>query len=165
MHGRVAIAVVGAVVAAAMPWSAAPVLAGDPCWSYSSADRDLARRMNEVRERKGLGPLRLDPELSRVARKHTREMIERNLLHHTEPEVLARRVTNWLVLDENIGLGARPRQVHRLFLDSRSHRAKIVDPDFNHTGIGAVRRDGTLWVTVVFEGSRDPGTRLRMPAC
>jgi hypothetical protein len=32
-------------------------------------------------------------------------------------------------------------------------------------GVGAKKAHGWLWVTVVFQASRNPGTRLYMPKC
>jgi uncharacterized protein YkwD len=42
--------------------------------------------------------------------------------------------------------------LQRAFMESRVHRATILRSSFDHTAIGTVRRDGGLWVTVIFYG-------------
>jgi uncharacterized protein YkwD len=50
-------------------------------------------------------------------------------------------------------------------LHSPAHRHNILYSSFRHSGVGVSKRGGRMWVTVIFEASRNPGTRLRMPRC
>lgn len=142
-----------------------PASAGAACWTYSKADRILARKTNQARAARDLPKLKLDAHLARVARKHTNEMIAKETLYHTPPDVLAYRVTRWTALGENVGYGNGPRHLHRMFMDSKAHRANILRARWRYFGVASRRHDGSLWVTVIFESRRDPGTRLAMPDC
>jgi uncharacterized protein YkwD len=135
------------------------------CWTYRPSERLFSKLMNAAREKADLPKLSLDPEASRVARKHTTEMVERNLLHHTPSTSLVRRVTRWEILGENVGVGSTVDSLHRAFMDSPPHRANVLYSKFRHVGVGVRRGGGRMWVTVILENRLDPGTRLRMPRC
>jgi hypothetical protein len=143
-----------------------PALGGrdSRCWRHKRTEKRFARKMNRARRRSRRGRLSLDPELSRVARKHTSEMIRRNLLYHTSQSQLGRRVTRWRYLGENIGVGGSVGSLHRAFMRSPPHRHNIMG-GYRHVGVGVSNRRGRMWVTVIFERTSDPGTRLRMPRC
>ncbi|HVL65171.1 MAG TPA: CAP domain-containing protein [Actinomycetota bacterium] len=135
------------------------------CWSWSDSEKRLARLHNRERGSRGIRKLRLDPELSKVARVHSREMDSDDKLYHTPSDVLAARVTNWRKLGENVGRGPNVARLHRMFMRSKSHRANILKSGFRHFGVG-VRQDGDqVWVTVIFSSRGDPGTTLSMPSC
>jgi uncharacterized protein YkwD len=143
-----------------------PVDAGTVCWNYRVAERKLARKMNRARTAHDLARLKLDPELSRVSRKHTNEMVRRDDVFHTSSKKLTQRVTNWVVLGENIGRTTRGvRRIFRLMMDSAPHRANILYPAFTFVGVGTRREGGRLWVTITFESVANPGTTLSMPTC
>jgi uncharacterized protein YkwD len=135
------------------------------CYRHNRAERRFAKKMNKARHRSGRRRLSLDPEASKVATAHTRSMVRRNTLFHSPQGQLARRVTRWSVLGENIGVGGGVRSLHKAFMASPLHRANVLNSSFRHVGVGTKKKRGRLWVTVVFESSRDPGTRLRMPRC
>jgi uncharacterized protein YkwD len=142
-----------------------PVHADSRCWDSTRAERRLAGRINAARVDHDLRRLQLDPELSKVARVHTRDMIERGELSHTSSSVLGRRVTRWTMLGENVGYGGGVLQLHRVFMHSPAHRDNNLRPAFRHVGIGTSWHRNLLWVTVVFEARTDPGTTLKMPSC
>ncbi len=135
------------------------------CYNFKEAERDFARKTNAARDAAGVRKLHLDPELSKVARKHAHEMADRNLLHHTPSDVLKRRVTRWKILGENVGQGFSVSSLHTAFMNSTVHRQNILYPSYRHIGVGVVNKNGWMWVTVVFEGYDNPGTRLNMPSC
>jgi uncharacterized protein YkwD len=140
--------------------------AGDnSCWDYRRAERGFARKMNAERSDRGLSKLSLDPELSKAARVHTNEMIRRNELYHTPSSTLGRRVTNWIVLGENVGVGGTVASLHEAFMNSQGHRDNVLYSTYRHVGIGTRKAHGRLWVTIIFEAVTDPGTSLRMPSC
>lgn len=154
------------------PWSptlpgfGAPAFAASStCWTPRVKEQGFARAMNKERRARNLGRMRLDPELSKAARVHTRRMIGRDLLHHTSAATLRRRVTNWLVLGENVGVGVTVGSLHAAFMASPAHKDNILYRNFKHVGVGTATGLGRLWVTVIFEAKDDPGTRLRMPHC
>jgi Cysteine-rich secretory protein family len=149
----------------ALEASAAFHVPDNECWTYRRSERLFGRLMNIARENAGLRRLSLDPEASKVARKHSREMVEKDLLHHTPSSTLVHRVTRWEILGENVGVGSTVDSLHHAFMDSPPHRANVLHAKFRHVGIGVTRSNERMWVTVILENRLDPGTRLRMPRC
>ena len=137
----------------------------NPCYKFNTAEKGFTSKMNSERKAKGLGTMKLDPELGKVAKKHTTEMIKANTLHHTSTTALKRRVTNWSTLGENVGVGSTVDSLHSAFMNSPAHKANIMLGGFKNVGVGAKSAAGRLWVTVVFEAKSNPGTRLSMPSC
>lgn len=135
------------------------------CWTYKPTEKGFARRINEARLRAGQRKLSIDPELSKVARVHTREMVTKDLLHHTTETDLRRWVRNWDSLGENVGVGGTVDSLHIAFMNSPAHRHNVLYPSFRHSGVGVIEANGRMWVTVLFEASIDPGTTLSMPRC
>jgi uncharacterized protein YkwD len=135
------------------------------CWRVRPAERAFAKKINRARRSGNRGRLSLDPELSKVARRHTKEMVRHNTLYHTSSTALRRRVVRWNLLGENVGVGVTPTTLHKAFMRSPGHRANIMRSNFRHSGVGVRKARGRMWVTVIFEAVADPGTRLRMPRC
>lgn len=146
-------------------FGSAPRLSSSTCWNIKDKERGFVRAMNRARRSREVGRLRFDPELSKAARVHTRKMIRQTLLHHTPSDTLRRRVTRWVLLGENVGVGGTVPSLHSAFMASPGHRANILLPRFDYVGVGTASDGGRLWVTVIFERRKNPGTRLRMPEC
>lgn len=164
MKRKLSLLVAVVMLTIALPMSATADAASS-CWSPRAKETRLATKINKARSAEGLRSTKLDPELSRVARLHTKEMVKANRLHHTSLDALGRRVTNWVTLGENVGVGATVHTLHRAFMKSPSHRDNVLYPTYNHVGVGTKRVGDRLWVTVVFEAQTNPGTTLKMPSC
>jgi uncharacterized protein YkwD len=130
------------------------------CPGDASPATELARRIDAARRRNGLPALVDDPDLARVAHKHLEEMVAERDLFHTANEVLGRRVTNWDILAESIGVGPSVASLMEAFLGSDIDRRNMLDPAFQHVGVAALQQGQRLWVTVLFSDSRNPGTTL-----
>jgi uncharacterized protein YkwD len=126
--------------------------------SHASIERGALRRarlatlclLNRVRARAGLAPLKLNPKLTRVARRHSREMVRRGYFGHTSANgrspfdrilrarYVPRNASWWL--GENIGWGSasrgQPIALVRMWLASPPHRANILSRTFREIGIG-----------------------------
>lgn len=135
------------------------------CWDPNDKEQAFKLTIDNARSEAGRVPLRLDPELSRVARRHARVMAERGALFHTPAERLGKLVTGWQRLGENVGFGANVADLHAAFMASQSHRANVLGRSYRHVGIGVERGPDGLWVTLLFESRSDPGTILPMPDC
>jgi hypothetical protein len=135
------------------------------CYRYKRSEKVLARLTNRARLTRGIVTMKLDPELSWVARYHTKKMVKRGELFHQTSQQLQDRITNWNALAENVGRGRTVRTVHRRFMRSESHRENILNPVYTHVGVGVVKKGDEKWVTVLFESILDPGTTLTMPRC
>ena len=132
------------------------------CYRYKSSEKEFAQKINTARRIAGARGLQLDKQLSKVARKHANEMDDRNSLYHTPSSRLRWRVTRWRRLGENVGAGQTVTSLHQAFMNSPSHRSNVLDRGFRHVGVGVHKDKKYMWVTIVFESRRDPGTRLRM---
>jgi uncharacterized protein YkwD len=132
------------------------------CYNYKSSERAFAEKINLARRVAGSGSIKLDKQLSKVARRHAWEMDKQNRLFHTEGNKLGWRVTNWNALGENVGVGGTVESLHRAFMASPAHRANVLKSSYNHLGVGVHEDKNYMWVTMVFESTRDPGTRLRL---
>lgn len=137
----------------------------DSCWTFKRSEMAFTEAANVERQTGALALLEMDPQLSKVARVHTREMVAAEALVHSTSQELKARITDWSTLGENIAVGQNPDALHDAFMASAVHRENILSADFKHVGVGVVQKDGRLWVTVIFEGVSDPGTTLPMPDC
>jgi uncharacterized protein YkwD len=158
-----AILFIATMIASSLPLLGASSASADSgCWDYKRTERRFAHKANRARSRRGISKLSIDPELSKAARKHTTEMVRNRRLYHTPSRALRHRVTRWIVLGENVGVGGTVSSLHRAFMNSRVHKDNILYRPYRHVGIGVRKARGRMWVTVIFESRKDPGTRLDM---
>lgn len=164
--GRLAAITVSALFLGLAPASSASA-ENNQCWDYTGAEKRFKNRINDERLDVALGKLKLDPELSKVARKHTKEMLQADKgLFHSTSEQFHNRISNWTLVGENVGYGGGVESLHDAFMDSPGHAANVLHVGYTFVGVGARRdEDGTLWVTIIFSGTENPGTSLQMPDC
>ncbi|MGZ8650543.1 MAG: CAP domain-containing protein [Actinomycetota bacterium] len=111
----------------------------------------LFRATNASRGRFDVPKLRLNRELSMIARRHSLAMARnRELFHTTDVDVYLHGIA-WHVWGENVGYTPGDvTSIQQAFMESLPHRENILNRAFGQVAIGAVRVDGTLWVTVFF---------------
>lgn len=96
------------------------------------------------------GALATDGALVTVARRHSQRMANSGTIYHNG-NLASEAPSGWKSLGENVGMGPTCDDIHNAFMNSASHRANILDPDFNFVGVGVViAGDGTIFVTEVF---------------
>jgi uncharacterized protein YkwD len=156
---RLATGMIAGIVLVSLIPATTAVATGSGCNPMNTTERAFKRKINAARG-SSRGHLRGDWDLNKVALKHTREMVVRSKLYHTPEEAFRRRVTNWSMLGENVGVGGSVDSLHRAFMRSSGHRANALSKSFNRVGIGALRENGRLWVTVIFQAKSNPGTPL-----
>ena len=115
--------------------------------------------LNAERERQGLRPLRTDAALARAARRHARDMAERDYFAHSSPdgtgphERIARAgYRRARLTGENLAEGEReagaPSSIVDGWMHSPGHRANILRGGFTEIGIGiATDGDKAIYVT------------------
>ena len=106
--------------------------------------------LNRERGRRGLKPLRHDQNLTRAARLHSTDMVQKRYFEHESRDgrspfdrILATRYVpkgrSW-TLGENIGWGTldlgEPAAVVKAWMESPAHRANILNARFRDIGIG-----------------------------
>ena len=120
-------------------------------------------RLNSERAQQGLGPLKLEADLTRVARIHSMDMLEQEFFSHTNPEgqgpaerVAQRHRTLIGTTAENIWMGIRSElvEVPELAEDimdglmgSEGHRANILNEEGTHVGLGVYSSPGRAFMS------------------
>jgi uncharacterized protein YkwD len=128
---------------------AAPIL---PTASATTAkEASLLQLVNGARTNRGIGPLSLSDQISRMARRHSRRMASERLLFHSGC-LSCRFPIAWNVLGENVGTASSIRRVHRMMMKSAGHRGNILGTAFVGVGIGVVKQGRRYWVTEIFFG-------------
>lgn len=161
-----------AFAAALLPTTSAS--AAGACWSLYNSETTMRRLTNASRTSHGLSALPMDPDLAKVARRHSEEMATAGEPFHTGPDGYSRLLTGrWSAVHENVGAasavssdaGTDLRRLQREFMNSPAHRANILTRGADYVGIGVVRRNGRFYVTVLLVEGSNVGTSLRMPTC
>jgi uncharacterized protein YkwD len=100
--------------------------------------------LNAERAKHGLKPLRADPELTQVARAHSRDMFARGYFSHSTPDHvdpfdrMRQAHLRFLTAGENLALAPDVPQAHEGLMNSPGHRANILRPQFGRVGIGVL---------------------------
>ena len=115
--------------------------------------------VNKERAKEGLPALKADPELSRVARAHSRDMFARGYFAHENPDgkspfdrMRAAHVT-FRNAGENLALAQTLEIAHVNLMNSPGHRANIMNPAFGRLGIGVL--DGGFYGLMISQEFRD----------
>lgn len=117
--------------------------------------------LNGARAAAGVTPaFGLDPEVARVARRHSESMRDHGFFGHRDPEgrTLAQRLAeagiSYQGAAENLarvtGAADPASWAHEQLLASAEHRGNILDRDFELAGVGVARQGDTYWITQVF---------------
>lgn len=123
----------------------------------AGAEAGFIDKANEARAERGADALRIDAELTAVARRWSAKMAQAQSLSHN-PNLPSEVTQDWEKLAENVGVGPTVEEVHTAFMASTSHRTKILDPVFTTVGVGVViDAKGRMWVTEVFMKLRGGG--------
>lgn len=138
-------AAAAAIVAATAATATAAIGTGT---SYAVTGSSYLGVLNQERASRGIAPLQLNTDLTRVAHSWAEEMASTGVLRHNPR--LESEVPNWWSVGENVGDGATMGSLAQAFWNSPEHRANILDAHFTQVGISAVRDDGRIWIAVVF---------------
>jgi uncharacterized protein YkwD len=115
--------------------------------------------VNMERKKHGLKSLTGDPEMTTVARKHSKDMFGRGYFSHTSPEGftpfdrMARDGVTFLTAGENLALAQTLTIAHNGLMKSPGHRANILNPAFGRLGIGIL--DGGIYGFMVTQNFRN----------
>lgn len=134
-----------------------PQPTGNPSTAYqlSSDEQRMVNLVNSERQKAGLAPLKVDLDLSRVARIKSQDMRDNNYFSHTSPtygspfDMMRSFGISYRTAGENIALHSSVESAHNGLMNSDGHRANILSPNFTHIGIGIV--DGRYY-TQMFIG-------------
>ena len=137
------------------------VQAALPAEAVFAAEAQLVELVNADRVANGLGPLHFGPELTALARWRSEDMLARDYLSHDIGgyqvfQVLEERGDSYRVAGENLAFNYAGEQAvpaaEDALMNSPTHRANILRPDFTHIGVGiAVGADGKYLFTQLFK--------------
>jgi len=113
---------------------------------------EMLRLVNQTRGAHGLHTVRLNRHLSREAWRHSIAMGRRYVLFHTANLWDLVRPYDARTWGENIAYAGTLRRVEQLWMGSEHHRVNLLNPSFRSAGIGVVRIEGWLWVTLQLYG-------------
>ncbi|MBQ3415187.1 MAG: SCP-like extracellular protein [Clostridia bacterium] len=112
--------------------------------SLSNDEKEVFDLINQQRENNGLGKLKIDEELQRVARIKAKEMVDNNYFSHTSPtygspfDMLNSFKITYKTAGENIAGNSNNSSAVTAWMNSQGHRANILNGNFEFTGIGVV---------------------------
>lgn len=115
--------------------------------SYSEKERRMVNLVNQERQKQNLNPLKVDPELTRLARMKSQDMVKNNYFSHYSPtygspfDMLDKYGVEYVAAGENIAANSSVDNAHSSLMNSEGHRRNILNPQFTHIGIGIVNSD------------------------
>jgi len=122
-------------------------------------EAEMLELVNQERVQRGLSPLKADPELTQVARDHSKDMFERGYFAHITPEGkspfdrMNDAHVQYLTAGENLALAHSLSIAHNGLMNSPGHRANILNPAFGRVGIGIL--DGGFYGLMVSQEFRN----------
>jgi uncharacterized protein YkwD len=122
-------------------------------------EAQMLEMVNIERAKEGLQPLRPDPELTNVARAHSKDMFARGYFAHVDPEGkdpfdrMRNAHVNFFAAGENLALAQTLEIAHTNLMNSPGHRANILNPSFGRLGIGIL--DGGFYGLMISQEFRN----------
>ena len=123
----------------------------------SAFEQKVVELTNQERAKQGLPALKLDTELSKVAREKSSDMQKNGYFSHTSPtygspfDMMKQFGISYSSAGENIAMGQRsPEEVVNAWMNSEGHRKNILNSSFTHIGVGHAS-NGNYW-TQMFIG-------------
>lgn len=123
----------------------------------SAFEQKVVELTNQERSKNGLPALKIDTELSKVAREKSNDMQKNNYFDHNSPtygspfDMMKQFGISYRAAGENIAMGQRsPEEVVKGWMDSPGHRENILSKNFTHIGVGYAE-NGNYW-TQMFIG-------------
>ncbi|WP_082153604.1 SafA/ExsA family spore coat assembly protein [Bacillus sp. LL01] len=106
-------------------------------------EEQVATLVNQERAKHGLKPLKLNWELSRVARYKSQDMIDKRYFSHTSPtygspfDMIRNFGISYRTAGENIAAGQKtPQEVMNAWMNSEGHRKNILSSQYTEIGVG-----------------------------
>lgn len=122
-------------------------------------EAQMLQLVNEERAKAGLPPLKADPEMAVVARKHSQDMFARGYFAHVnldgaDPfDRMRKEGVRFITAGENLALAQTLKLAHTGLMNSPGHRANILHKSFGRLGIGIL--DGGIYGLMVTQNFRN----------
>lgn len=128
--------------------------------TVAQMEAQVWQQINQRRQRHGLPPLKLNPQLSLVARSHSQQMAHHNFYSHIDPQgrnhrrrveasglrayVIGENLMKCIQSHDPVGLSVQS------WMDSPAHRKNILLSEMRETGVGIWRKGQTYYVTQIY---------------
>lgn len=125
----------------------------------SDIEAQMLVLVNEERTKRGMPPVKADPQLTRVARAHSTDMFARGYFSHYTPEKkdpfdrMKKAGVKFSTAGENLALGRTLKICHVGLMNSPGHKANILNPAFGRLGIGIM--DGGIYGLMISQEFRN----------
>ncbi len=142
--------------------------------SVAQLEKHLFELVNKDRTASGVAPVKLSPELSRMAREHAQDMMKKEYFSHTSPEGLgtqqrAVRLKIRCPIFENLGDQSGPEpavqmvdDLEQSFMDEphdqKNHRYNLLHPQHIWVGVAVVQNDDHVIIAQEFS-QEDPSNQ------
>jgi len=120
----------------------APPATGQAIHQLSESELLMINLVNQERQKAGVAALRIDTELSRVARIKSEDMMANGYFSHTSPtygspfQMMRTFGISFRSAGENIARSSSVNNAHNGLMNSEGHRRNILNPGFTHIGVG-----------------------------
>jgi uncharacterized protein YkwD len=138
----------------------------DNAIKLNADEKALVELTNKARAEAKLSLLKVNPLLCKAARQHSRNMAKQEKMTHVlDGKRVGQRVAetgyDYKKVGENLAMSkpkgdpnapaAPPADIHKMWMESKGHRANILEPKFTEIGISMyLSEKGTYYYTVVF---------------
>lgn len=105
-------------------------------------EQEMVQLVNQARAQNNLPALKVDMEVTNVARIKSQDMIDNNYFSHNSPtygspfDMMQDFGIKYVRAGENIAGDQSVTSAHNALMNSPGHRKNILSPDFTHIGIG-----------------------------
>ena len=135
-----------------------PFTVGDPT-IRPDLEAEMLSLVNQERVKDGLQPVKADPEMTTVARMHSRDMFAKGYFAHlnlegkTPFDRIQDAGVQYKAAGENLALAPTLAIAHNGLMNSPGHRANILRKDFGRLGIGIL--DGGRYGLMITQNFRE----------
>lgn len=112
--------------------------------AVSQEEQQMIDLVNQERSKQGLAPLKVNEELTKVARVKAQDMIDNNYFSHQSPtygspfEMLNQFGVEYRTAGENLAGNQSVEAAHQALMNSDGHRANILNSNYQEVGIGII---------------------------
>lgn len=110
--------------------------------------------VNNSRAAHGLPPLEYNFYAHKKAQNYANYLAQNQMLVHSRSTAGLEEI-NWSIVGENIGRGYNLEGIHQAFMSSPTHKANILDPNYDWLGVGIAKNGDIFYVVHTFVGDRD----------
>lgn len=110
--------------------------------TLSNSENEMVSLVNKEREKNNLPKLKVDTEVTKVARVKSQDMVDNNYFSNYSPnygspfEMMKSFGIKYVHAGENLAGNQSVESAHTALMNSSGHRKNILSPDFTHIGIG-----------------------------